>query len=139
MTADDSGHDDKRTRAREAALTALYEAETKGIDPRLVLESQILPPAALTTLLVEGVSGSVGEIDELIAKYATGWSLDRMPTLDLLVLRVATYELVRRPEVPIAVVIDEAVELAKRFSTDDSGRFVNGVLASIARETRPAR
>ena len=76
------------------------------------------------------------ELDEAISRFATGWSLERMPTLDLLILRLAAFELRRRPDVPTAVAIDEAVELAKRFSTDDSGRFINGVLASIAREAR---
>lgn len=135
MSLDDTGGDE-RSRAREAALLVLYEARTKGTDPREVLESSVLPAEPLVRLLVEGVADHVTEIDVTIARLATGWSLDRMPTLDLLVLRLGVFELVHRPDVPTAVVIDEAVELAKRFSTDDSGRFVNGVLASVARESR---
>lgn len=138
MTSDDSGHgDDQRSRAREYALSALYEARTKGADPRSILESFVIAPDPLVRLLVEGVADHGDELDATIERYSTGWSLDRMPTLDLLILRLATFELSRRSDVPTAVAIDEAVELAKRFSTDDSGRFINGVLASIAREVRP--
>lgn len=136
MSFDDTGADE-RSRAREAALSIFYEAQTKGADPRDVLNSSVLPPEPLVRLLVEGVADHLTEIDTIIARLASGWSLDRMPTLDLLVLRLGTFELTHRPDVPTAVVIDEAVELAKRFSTDDSGRFVNGVLASVARESRP--
>ena len=76
---------------------------------------------------MRGVAEHHDRLDELIAARATGWRLDRMPVLDLNVLRLGTFELAERPDVPVAVVIDEAVELAKRFSTDNSGRFVNGV------------
>ena len=77
------------------------------------------------------------ELDELIVAHARNWSLERMPAIDRNLLRLALYELKDRPEVPVAVVIDEAVELAKRFSTDDSGRFVNGMLSAIAPKLRP--
>jgi N utilization substance protein B len=76
------------------------------------------------------------EIDTLLTDHARGWTLERMPVIDRTVLRIATYELLARPDVPTAVVIDEAVELAKRFSTDDSGRFVNGMLSAIAKKVR---
>jgi N utilization substance protein B len=88
--------------------------------------------------LLEGVEASREAIDASIETNARGWALDRMPALDRAILRLAIYELMSRREVPIAVVIDEAVELAKRFSTDDSGRFVNGVLAAVAKQTRSA-
>ncbi|MDA0369978.1 MAG: transcription antitermination factor NusB [Actinomycetota bacterium] len=127
---------DERSLAREAALLVLYEASTKGSDPRPVLDAAIVPHDPLVHVLVNGVEDHRVELDLVIEKYAAGWSLDRMPVLDLLVLRLATFELTYRSDVPVAVVIDEAVEMAKRFSTDDSGRFVNGVLASIAREVR---
>jgi N utilization substance protein B len=128
---------DARSDARERALYLLYEAEAKRIDPVDVLEVQLIEPDALTVLLVRGVSERSAELDERIADRASGWSLERMPMLDLNVLRIGLFELLARPEVPVAVVIDEAVELAKRYSTDDSGRFVNGVLAALAREVRP--
>jgi transcription antitermination protein NusB len=127
---------DERSDARERALYLLYEAHSKGIQPADTIELQVIEPDELTTLLVEGVSGRLDEIDGVIAERAKGWSLARMPVLDLNVMRLATFELLDRPDVPVAVVIDEAVELAKRYSTDDSGRFVNGVLAAVARDVR---
>ena len=130
------GDEDERSDARERALILLYEAESKSIAPTDVIENQVLVPDELTRQLVGGVEARGREIDDLIAANAKGWTLQRMPTIDRNVLRIATFELLGRPEVPIAVVIDEAVELAKRFSTDDSGRFVNGVLAAIAAKVR---
>ncbi len=126
-----TGPDDIRTDARERALILLYEAESKGIAPSAVLAAQISPADDLTTLLVEGVESNREQLDEVIAAHSKGWTLQRMPTLDRNVLRIASFELMSRPDVPVAVVLDEAVELAKRFSTDDSGRFVNGVLSAV--------
>lgn len=125
---------DSRSQSRERALTLLYEAESKGVDASAVLAAQIDPADELTRLIVEGVGSHQPRIDSLIGTHATGWTIDRMPALDRIVLRMATFELMDRLETPIAVVIDEAVELAKRFSTDDSGRYVNGVLSAIACE-----
>lgn len=127
---------DRRSDARERALYLLYEAQAKGISPVDALELQIVEPDELTTTLVRGVAAERERLDAAIADKAIGWSLSRMPVLDLNVLRLGAFELAERPDVPVAVVIDEAVELAKRFSTDDSGRFVNGVLSSLAREWR---
>ncbi len=79
------------------------------------------------------------DIDATIRRFARGWSLERMPVVDRAVLRMAIYELLHRPDVPTGAVISEAVELAKRYSTDDSGRFVNGMLSNIAEEVRPDR
>ncbi len=126
------GDEDERSDARERALILLYEAESKSMAPTDVVEIQVLPPDQLTQSLVIGVEQHGRQIDDLIAAHAKGWTLQRMPTLDRNILRIATFELLGRPDVPVAVVIDEAVELAKRFSTDDSGRFVNGVLSAIA-------
>jgi len=126
------GEEDERSDARERALILLYEAESKSMAPTDVIEGQVLPPDDLTQTLVTGVQHHGRQIDDLIASHAKGWTLQRMPTLDRNILRIGTFELLGRPDVPVAVVIDEAVELAKRFSTDDSGRFVNGVLAAIA-------
>ena len=128
--ATSNDHDD-RTDALERALSLLYEAESKGISPGEVLAAQISAADELTTLLVHGVEANQARLDEVIAAHAKGWTLQRMPTLDRNVLRIAGFELMARPEVPVAVVLDEAVELAKRFSTDDSGRFVNGVLSAL--------
>lgn len=122
---------DERTDARERALILLYEAESKGVASADVLAAQISPADELTTQLVEGVATNQAVIDEAIGAHAKGWTLQRMPTIDRNVLRIAAFELLGRPDVPVAVVLDEAVELAKRFSTDDSGRFVNGVLSAL--------
>lgn len=129
-------HPDRRSDARERALYLLYEAQAKDISPVDALELQIVEPDELTSLLVHGVVEHRDELDTAIAAKATGWSLERMPVLDLNVLRMAAFELAHRPDVPVAVVINEAVELAKRFSTDNSGRFVNGVLSALAPELR---
>jgi transcription antitermination protein NusB len=130
---------DARSDARERALYLLYEAHSKGIAPADTLDLQVVAPDELTSELVRGVGERLVEIDAAIAAKAKGWSLPRMPVLDLDVMRLATFELLARPHVPVAVVLNEAVELAKRFSTDDSGRFVNGVLAAIAADVRPGR
>ena len=127
---------DERSDARERALYLLYEAHSKGIAPAATIDIQVLEPDELTQELVRGVDGNLAHLDELIAAKAKGWTLARMPVLDLSVMRLAVFELVERPHVPTAVVLNEAVELAKRYSTDDSGRFVNGVLAAIAADVR---
>lgn len=127
---------DERSDARERALYLLYEAHSKGISPTDALALQVLAPDELTTLLVTGVAEHVDTLDAAIGHRATGWTLERMPVLDLNVLRLGAYELGHRPDVPVAVAIDEAVELAKRFSTDDSGRFVNGVLSALVGDLR---
>jgi N utilization substance protein B len=129
---------DRRSDARERALYLLYEADAKGISPVDALELQIVEPDEMTTTLIRGVAELRDRLDEAIAARASGWTLERMPVLDLSVLRIGAFELAQRPDVPVAVVIDEAVELAKRFSTDASGRFVNGVLSALAEDLRPA-
>jgi N utilization substance protein B len=128
---------DERSDARERALYLLYEAHSKGIAPADTIDIQVLEPDELTQELVRGVDAALAELDELIGAKAKGWTLARMPVLDLSVMRLAVYELLQRPHVPTAVVLNEAVELAQRYSTDDSGRFVNGVLAAIAADVRP--
>ena len=88
--------------------------------------------------LVLGTVGSANQSDARLAPLLEGWTIERLPTIDRLVLRMAVYEMTRG-EVPTPVVINEAVELAKRFSTEDSGRFVNGVLSSVARALSEAK
>lgn len=131
-----SGVEDPRSVARESALTLLYEAESKGVTPRDVIDAQVIPVDQVVRFLVLGVMEHQSEIDASITAHSTGWTIERMPALDRNILRVATFELMLRADVPTAVILDEAVELAKRFSTDDSGRFVNGVLSAIAAEVR---
>ena len=94
-------------------------------------------PDPFVSAVVDGVGRELSRIDQLISAHAIGWELERMPAVDRALLRMATYELIGRPDVPTAVVISEAVDLAAQYSTDDSGRFVNGVLAAIAAEVRP--
>ena len=118
-------------------MMLLYEADSKQLPASEVLAAQISPADELATLLVEGVEQNQQRLDEVIAAHAKGWTLARMPTIDRTVLRIAGFELLGRPDVPVAVVLNEAVELAKRFSTDDSGRFVNGVLSALVPVLRP--
>lgn len=127
-----------RHEARERAFHLLYEAEIKDVEGGEVLSTLPLDPDPFAVDLVEGVSAHAEEIDGLIRDHARNWQLERMPALDRAVLRLATYELAHRPDVPTGAVISEAVDLAKQYSTDDSGRFVNGVLSAIARAVRPA-
>lgn len=126
-----------RREARERALGLLYEADAKGIAPAELLAEIPLEPPPFVTSLVGGVGANLERIDELMTRFAIDWTVDRMPVIDRMVVRMATFELLCRPDVPTGVVISEAVELAKRYSTDESGRFVNGILASISAETRP--
>lgn len=129
---------DERSDSRERALNLLYEARSKGVPVAEVIDALVIRPDDLAERLARGSDDCAVRADELIAAKARGWTLARMPVIDLAVMRMATFELLERPEVPTAVVLDEAVELAKRYSTDDSGRFVNGVLAAIAAEVRAA-
>lgn len=131
------GAPDERSDAREQAVMLLYEGEQRDLDPVRLLEERSLVAAETVGAMLSGVGAARDAIDSMISENARGWPLDRMPALDRAILRLAIWELTDRPEVPTPVVIDEAVELAKRFSTDDSGRFVNGVLATIARAVRP--
>ena len=130
-----------RSKARKRAVDLLYEADLRGTDPLATLAERVAlgqPPVnPYTAELVEGVVAHRERIDELLGSYAEGWTVERMPGVDRAVLRIGVFELLWRPEVPDAVAIDEAVELAKTLSTDESPRFVNGVLAGVLRD-RPA-
>lgn len=114
----------------------LYEARAKSTSGRSIIDAQVLPVDDMTSDIVDGVDEHQSDIDAKISNHAVGWTLSRMPVIDLSVLRMATFELVYRRAVPTAVIINEAVELVKRFSTDESPRFVNGVLSAISREVR---
>lgn len=133
-----------RRDARRRALSMLYQADLSGRPPSEVAEAWFAEggDAEVPTFsreLVEGVEAHQPQIDALIARHAVGWTLDRMAVVDRAVLRLAVFELLHRPDTPVAVAINEAVEAAKDLSTEDSGRFVNGVLGGIAREDLPAR
>nr|WP_218889015.1 transcription antitermination factor NusB [Saccharopolyspora hordei] len=126
-----------RSKARKRAVDFLYEADQRGVDAVTLLSERVgspeVPPVSdYTVTLVEGVAENRDRIDELLTQHAEGWSLERMPAVDRSVLRLGLYELLWSDDVPPAVAIDEAVELVKALSTDDSPRFVNGVLGRIA-------
>lgn len=131
-----------RTKARKRALDILFQADVRGDEVAAILAAEAKraanEPARQASWLyareiVDGVIDNRDAIDEQITTFAKDWSLARMPAVDRAVLRIGTWEILYNDEVPTAVAIDEAVELVKEFSTDESGPFVHGVLAHIAR------
>jgi N utilization substance protein B len=133
-----------RTKARKRALDVLYVADIRqiSIDDALVQETQraMANPERTSSWgyardIVQGVIENRPEIDELIETYSQGWSLQRMPTIDRAILRIGIWELTHNDDIPDAVAISEAVELAQTLSTDDSAGFVNGLLGRIATTT----
>ena len=124
-----------RSKARKRALDVLYESELRSTDPTETLATRLAqadpPIPEYAVELVEGVLAHRAQIDELISNNATDWSLDRMPAVDRNVVRLGAYELLFRDDVPDRVAIDEAVELAKTLSTDESPKYVNGLLARL--------
>jgi N utilization substance protein B len=131
-----------RSKARKRAVDVLYEADVRGEDAGTLLAERLAqadPPVPEYAVdLVEGVIDNLDRIDAVLGEHSEGWTVERMPPVDRAVLRLALYELTVRDDVPDAVVIDEAVELAKSLSTDESPRFVNGVLGRVLRERPPA-
>ncbi len=125
-----------RRALRKRAVELLYEAAQRGTDAVTLLAGRVGaidadPIGDYTITLVEGVTAHRAQIDELLSEHAQGWTLDRMPVVDAAILRVGVYELLWANDIPDPVAIDEAVGLAKELSTDDSPRFVNGVLGRI--------
>ena len=132
-----------RRKGRELALQALYQAQLTGDQSLRTMRETVRHfggQSASRTFAAEIVDGVLDErerIDELISRSSEHWRLGRLANVDLTILRVGTYELLRRPETPVQVVIDEAIEIAKRFGSEESPVFVNGVLDQIAGVTRP--
>ncbi|MFI6764035.1 transcription antitermination factor NusB [Streptomyces sp. NPDC050355] len=135
-----------RSKARKRAFQILFEADQRGADVQSVLADWMRhartdprqPPVNEYTLqLVEGYADRVARIDELISTYAVDWDLDRMPAADRSILRLGAFELLWVDDTPDAVAIDEAVQLAREFSTDDSPGFVNGLLGRL-KELKPS-
>jgi len=126
-----------RHQQRERALSLLYEAELKGESPLHVADALAVPADPYVRTLLEQVVRTQDEAVRRIAAASVGWPLERMAVIDRLVLRMAVAELLDPEGPPLAVVIDEAVELVKVYSTDESGAFVNGILSTIAAEVRP--
>ena len=131
-----------RTKARKRALDILFQADVRGDQVATVLAAEAKRAASEPSReaswlyareIVDGVIDNSDAIDEQITTFAKDWSFERMPAVDRAVLRIAVWEILYNDEVPAAVAIDEAVDLAKEFSTDESGPFVHGVLGRIAR------
>jgi N utilization substance protein B len=129
-----------RSNARKRAFQILFEGDQRNADVQTVLADWIRlsradtrqPPVSEYTMqLVEGYAEHAKRIDELISQYSVGWTLDRMPVVDRNILRLALFELLHEPETPHPVVIDEALEIAKRFSTPRSSQFINGILDGV--------
>jgi N utilization substance protein B len=125
-----------RREARERALGLCYELEARGLNADDLLNDLKVAPDPYAVSLVRGVDAQREEIDALLRKLSEHWALERMPAVDRALLRIGSYELGWQPDLPTAVVIDEAVELAQQYSTKDSGRFVNALLARVAEELR---
>jgi len=125
-----------RREARERALALAYERDLRDVSVEAMLGSMPVPPDPYAARLVAGVEENQDEIDAIIRKFSAHWALERMPAVDRALLRIGVFELGWVPEVPAAVVISEAVELAKQYSTKDSGRFVNGLLGRISEHLR---
>ena len=133
-----------RTRARECALQALYQVDTSAGDPREALRAILShfeeadeETASFAEQLVRGVQSERSAIDELIQRSSTHWKLERMARVDRNILRLAVYELLRRGDVPVRVTLNEAIELGKKFGSEESSAFVNGVLDRIAHMELP--
>ena len=131
-----------RSKARKRAVDLVYEADLRGADAVSLLAERIAladPPISDYTIeLIEGLAEHRAAIDQLLTEYSEGWTLERMPGVDRAVLRIGLYELLFAPDIPDAVAIDEAVELAKALSTDESPKFVNGILGRVLRDQLPA-
>ena len=125
-----------RREAREEALGLCYELEARSLTVDDLLAGLAAAPDPYAATLVRGVDDHRGEIDLLLGKLSEHWAVERMPAIDRALLRLGGYELGWEPELPTAVVIDEAVSLAQQYSTKDSGRFVNALLSRMAEELR---
>ena len=131
-----------RSKARKRAVDILFEAEQGGLNARDLLAERLAKPVTEAPLnqytadLVEGVVAHWTDINELLTTYSQGWSLERMPSVDRAILRLGAFEVLYGDDVPEGVAISEAVELATSLSTDDSPKFVNGLLGRLA-EVKP--
>ncbi len=132
--------DKGRHQARKRAVDLLFEAEARGLTPAEVAEGRSALAEAnadvsalnpYTVTVAQGVTANTAHVDELITSHLQGWTLERLPAVDRAILRVAVWELLHAEDVPEPVAVDEAVELAKELSTDDSPGFVNGVLGQV--------
>jgi transcription antitermination protein NusB len=131
-----------RSKARKRALDILFEADQRGLNAETLLAQRIAKPATehalsdYTIELVQGVVAKWNQINELLASYSQGWTIERMPAVDRAILRIGAWEVLYSETVPDGVAISEAVVLATSLSTDDSPTFVNGLLARLS-EVKP--
>ena len=125
-----------RREARERALSLCYELEVRGLRAHELLAGLAVAPDEYAVVLVCGVDEHRDDLDALLRKFSEHWAVERMPAVDRALLRIGGYELGWQPELSTAVVIDEAVSLAREYSTKDSGRFVNALLSRMAEELR---
>ena len=131
-----------RRKARELSVQILYQMEMKGAEPRAVFDlfwrAEEVPAdiRQFATDLVEGIYRNRKEIDQLIEKHSIHWKLSRMAVVDRNILRLGVYELLYLHDVPTSVVLNEAIEIAKKFGTEDSSAFINGVLVNAGKEVR---
>ena len=138
--ASGKGGGSSRRQARQMALQLLFQQEfqAKHADwQRTFWEEHptaSMPVRTFATNILEGVKNHQADIDQLIQRFAVGWSVSRMPVVDRNILRCATYELLWEPDIPAVVTINEAIELAKRFADEEAQRFVNGILDHILRD-----
>lgn len=126
-----------RRDARERAIELLYEAESKGIDTADVVAELPLEPDAYALELALGVTDHLIELDHLLGRHARDWPVERMAVMDRIVMRLGSFELATKPEIPTGAALSEAVDLAAQYgSSDDTSKFVNGVLVAVAAEVR---
>ncbi len=132
-----------RRKSREVALQVLYEMEMRGSEPKAVFDffwknSEEVPDevSKYAIELVEGVWRNKKEIDHVVEKHSLHWKLPRMAVVDRNILRLGTYELLYQHDIPVSVILNEEIEIAKRFGTADSASFINGILDNVAREVR---
>ena len=125
-----------RSKARKRALDFLYESDIKNVAARDLFANRgasELSQESYVAELLTGVSEHIGKIDELIITYAQGWDMDRMPPIDRNILRLSLFEILWGTQIPVEVCIDEAVELAKSLSTEESSAYINGVLGRVVK------
>jgi N utilization substance protein B len=133
----------KRRNARELALKVMFQIDVGGLPPEEVLDTTFeqvpVEPEEREYVLqtVHGVLDHLPELDAIISTLASGWRLERIANVDKNVLRIALYEIRHRDDIPASVSVNEAVEIAKKYSTEDSGRFVNGILGTYLRQNQP--
>lgn len=133
-----------RRKARTIALEIIYQKEITNYSLDVIIKNRLQmeeyeTPSEFSMSLVRGVVDHQEELDDLISDYANNWALDRMPLLDRNIIKISLYEMLYEQDIPFSVSINEAVELAKIFGTEDSRRFVNGVLGKIASELQASK